>query len=105
VQQLNYFGTAQKGLDKGTGGAIKFPLSCPLQGIDERGTMGDTKVIDADGHVIDRDTDIRPHMDEPYCRRKGSLLFQDEWDASITASSALRPMTSLPASRTWIKVD
>jgi hypothetical protein len=45
--------------------------------------MGDTKVIDADGHVIDHDTDIRPHMDEPYCRRKGSLLFQDEWDASM----------------------
>ncbi|MFQ5933666.1 MAG: amidohydrolase family protein, partial [Dehalococcoidia bacterium] len=45
--------------------------------------MGDRKVIDADGHVIDRDTDIRPHMEEPYRNRKGTLLFQDEWDASM----------------------
>ena len=45
--------------------------------------MGERKIIDADGHVLDRDIDIRPHMEEPYRRRKGSLLFQDEWDASM----------------------
>ena len=45
--------------------------------------MQDTKVIDADGHVRDRDADIRAHMEEPFCRRKGSLLPNDEWDASM----------------------
>ncbi|MEE9549317.1 MAG: amidohydrolase family protein [Candidatus Binatia bacterium] len=45
--------------------------------------MQDAKIIDADGHVRDRDADIRTHMEEPYCRRKGSLLPNDEWDSSM----------------------
>ncbi|MFQ5539683.1 MAG: amidohydrolase family protein [Candidatus Binatia bacterium] len=45
--------------------------------------MHDEKIIDADGHVRDRDADIRAHMEEPYCRRKGSLLPNDEWDSSM----------------------
>jgi uncharacterized protein len=40
-------------------------------------------VIDADGHVRDRDADIRAFMEEPYCRRQGSLLAKDAWDASM----------------------
>ncbi len=45
--------------------------------------MQDAKIIDADGHVRDRDADIRAHMEEPYCKRKGSLLPNDEWDSSM----------------------
>lgn len=45
--------------------------------------MLNAKVIDADGHVRDRDADIRAFMEEPYCRRQGSLLPNDEWDASM----------------------
>ncbi len=45
--------------------------------------MHNEKIIDADGHVRDRDADIRSHMEEPYCRRKGSLLPNDEWDSSM----------------------
>lgn len=45
--------------------------------------MENAKVIDADGHVRDRDADIRAHMEEPFRRRKGSLLPQDEWDSSM----------------------
>ncbi len=45
--------------------------------------MHNEKIIDADGHVRDRDADIRAHMEEPYCRRKGSLLPNDEWDSSM----------------------
>jgi len=41
------------------------------------------RIIDSDGHVRDRDMDIRPHMDEPWCKRQGSLLPQDEWDSSM----------------------
>lgn len=39
-------------------------------------------VIDADGHVLDRDANIRSFMEEPFCKRKGSLLPSDGWDAS-----------------------
>jgi len=41
------------------------------------------RVIDADGHVRDRDADIRKFMAEPYCRRQGSLLPNDVWDSSM----------------------
>ena len=45
--------------------------------------MQNAKIIDADGHVLDRDTDIRAFMEEPYCRRQSSLLARDKWDASM----------------------
>jgi predicted TIM-barrel fold metal-dependent hydrolase len=45
--------------------------------------MENAKIIDADGHVRDRDSDIRAHMEEPYCKRGGSLLPVDEWDSSM----------------------
>jgi len=45
--------------------------------------MQNAKIIDADGHVLDRDTDIRAFMEEPYCRRQGSLLAKDKGDASM----------------------
>ena len=45
--------------------------------------MHNEKIIDADGHVRDRDANIRAHMEEPYCRRKGALLPNDECDSSM----------------------
>jgi uncharacterized protein len=45
--------------------------------------MLNAKVVDADGHVLDRDADIRAFMDEPYRLRQGSLLAKDKWDASM----------------------
>src|SRR5436190_18891751 len=45
--------------------------------------MQNAKIIDADGHDLDGDTDIRDFMEEPYYRRQGSLLAKDKWDASM----------------------
>jgi predicted TIM-barrel fold metal-dependent hydrolase len=45
--------------------------------------LANVKIIDADGHVRDRDSDVRKFMEEPYCRRQGSLLPGDVWDASM----------------------
>jgi predicted TIM-barrel fold metal-dependent hydrolase len=45
--------------------------------------MVTAKIIDADGHVRDRDADIRAFMEEPYSRRQGSLIPNDEWDSSM----------------------
>jgi uncharacterized protein len=45
--------------------------------------MQNAKVIDADGHVQDRDADIRACMEEPYCRRQGPLVAKDKWDSSM----------------------
>ena len=45
--------------------------------------MQNAKVIDADGHVQDRDADIRACMEEPFCRRQGTLVAKDKWDSSM----------------------
>ncbi len=45
--------------------------------------LADVKIIDADGHVIDRDANLRKFIAEPYSRRQGSLLPNDVWDASM----------------------
>ena len=39
--------------------------------------MTNAEVIDADGHVRDRDSDVRAFIEEPYCRRGGSLVPSD----------------------------
>ena len=45
--------------------------------------MQNAKIIDADGHVQDRDAEIRKFMEEPYCRRRGPLVAKDKWDSSM----------------------
>lgn len=45
--------------------------------------MHGAKVIDADGHVRDRDAEIRKFMKEPNCRRQGPLVAKDKWDSSL----------------------
>src|SRR5258707_7057638 len=45
--------------------------------------MPNAKIIDADGHVQDRDAEIRKFMEEPYCRRRGPLVAKDKWDSSM----------------------
>ena len=45
--------------------------------------LANVNIIDADGHVIDRDANLRKFIPEPYCRRQGSLLPNDVWDASM----------------------
>ena len=32
------------------------------------------KIIDADGHILDKEKDIRPHLPEAHRRRGGSLV-------------------------------
>ena len=32
------------------------------------------KIIDADGHILDKEKDIRPHLPDAYRRRGGSLV-------------------------------
>lgn len=41
------------------------------------------KIIDADGHIVDRDAEIRAHLPEPHCNRAGALLPGDGLDTSM----------------------
>ena len=40
-------------------------------------------VIDADGHIVERDRDVRPHLAEPFSQRRGALLASDGMDTSM----------------------
>src|SRR4029434_243246 len=52
--------------------------------------MQTAQVIDADGHVRDRDTEIRKFMEEPFCRRQGPLVAKDKWDSSMYGKLGMR---------------
>ena len=41
------------------------------------------KIIDADGHIVERDKDIRAYLPEPYCKRRGSLMPSLGMDTSM----------------------
>jgi predicted TIM-barrel fold metal-dependent hydrolase len=40
-------------------------------------------IIDADGHIVEKDADIRKHLPEPYAKRTGSLLPSDGMDTNM----------------------
>ena len=61
----------------------------------EAPNLANVKIIDADGHVRDRDADIRKFMAEPYSRRQGSLLPNDVWDSSMYGKLGLN-ITDVP---------
>jgi len=39
--------------------------------------------IDADGHIVEKDADIRKRLPEPYCKRTGGLLPSDGMDTNM----------------------
>ena len=38
-------------------------------------------VIDVDGHIVEKETDMRTYLPEPHCKRSGSLLPSDGQDS------------------------
>jgi hypothetical protein len=38
-------------------------------------------VIDADGHIVEKESDMRSYLPEPHCKRSGSLLPSDGQDS------------------------
>ena len=41
------------------------------------------KVIDADGHIVEKDRDIRAYLPQPHCDRQGALVPSDGLDTSM----------------------
>ena len=39
------------------------------------------EVIDADGHIVEKDSEIKPYLPEPHCKRSGELLPSDGIDS------------------------
>jgi len=57
------------------------------------------QVIDADGHLTDKDNAIAPYLDEPFRSRRRPFHIQDNWDRAMGG----RLGTSAPDPETWIK--
>ncbi len=41
------------------------------------------KIIDADGHIVEKDKDIRTYLPGPYCKHRGSLMPSLSLDTSM----------------------
>lgn len=41
------------------------------------------KVIDADGHIVETDAELRAYLPEPYAKRRGSLMPSAGLDTSM----------------------
>lgn len=54
------------------------------------------QVIDADGHIVERDADIRAHLPEPHSRRAGSLISGDGMDTSMGGKLGGREQNDIP---------
>ena len=56
-------------------------------------------IIDADGHILDREQDVRRYLQPPWDRRPGPLFPLDQpWDTSLFGKL---PATSLPPELTY----
>jgi len=57
--------------------------------------------IDADGHIVEKDADIRKHLSEPHSKR-GPLLPSDGMDTGMEGLwEAWSTSTFRPGSKTW----
>src|SRR5882672_9107479 len=57
--------------------------------------------IDADGHIVEKDADVRKHLSEPHSKR-GPLLPSDGMDTGMVGLvGAWSTSTFRPGSKTW----
>lgn len=61
--------------------------------------MTEFQVIDADGHLTDKDNAIAPYLDKPFRSRRRPFHIQDNWDRAMGG----RLGASAPDPETWIK--
>ena len=60
--------------------------------------------IDADGHIVEKDIDMRKRLPEPYSKRTGGLLPSDGMDTNMGGSSAVwKEMMCRSAFETWTR--
>ena len=45
--------------------------------------MAGTKVIDADGHIIERTDELRKYLKSPFNKRGGPLTASEPWDRDL----------------------
>jgi hypothetical protein len=68
--------------------------------------MAATKVIDADGHIIERTDELRKYLKSPFNKRVGPLTASEPWDRELqqTLPPEPRAFPSTPTAQDWLKL-
>jgi len=68
--------------------------------------MPANKVIDADGHIIERTDDLRKYLKAPFNKRVGPLTASEPWDRDLQHTLPPEPRTfpSAPGAQDWLRL-
>lgn len=68
--------------------------------------MANTKVIDADGHIIERREDLRKFLKAPFDKRGGPLTASEPWDRDLLQTLPPEPRTfpAEPTAQDWLRL-
>jgi hypothetical protein len=68
--------------------------------------MAKSKVIDADGHIIERSDELRRYLKAPFNKRGGPLTASEPWDRDLqeTLPAHQKVFPRAPRSEDWLRV-
>src|SRR2546425_10774948 len=68
--------------------------------------MAEAKVIDADGHIIERTDELRKYLKSPFNKRGGPLTASEPWDRDLQKTLPPEPRTfpSAPTAEGWLRL-
>jgi predicted TIM-barrel fold metal-dependent hydrolase len=68
--------------------------------------MAGSKVIDADGHIIERTDELRKYLKSPFNKRGGPLTPSEPWDRALQQTLPREPHTfpSAPTAKDWLRL-
>src|SRR5882724_10389500 len=68
--------------------------------------MAGAKVIDADGHIIERTDELRKYLKSPFNKRGGPLTASEPWDRELQQTLPPEPRTfpSAPTAQDWLRL-
>src|ERR1051326_4823834 len=68
--------------------------------------MAESKVIDADGHIIERGDELRRYLKAPFDKRGGPLTASEAWDRDLLKTLPHEPRTfpSAPTAEDWLRL-
>jgi predicted TIM-barrel fold metal-dependent hydrolase len=68
--------------------------------------MGNFRVIDADGHIIERSDELRRYIKAPFNKRRGPLTASEPWDRDLreTLPAQKKSFPRAPRAEDWLRV-
>ena len=68
--------------------------------------MPEAKVIDADGHIIERTDELRKYLKSPFNKRSGPLTASEPWDRDLqeTLPAHQKIFPRAPRAQDWLRI-